>query len=526
MTRKQLNAITAITLLCLLSLCGCAYPTQYINHISPSSSTTSWALDNLLPTLTPSMAPNVVQPIATATPPATSMTSTPLPTSTVHTGTHYQLEAVFNFYIHSLSVSEIINYSNRTLDSLDNLVLMIEPNRWQGGFALDSLNWKDGETIQDYLLEKDQLHISLRQPLLPGEQLGLKIDYQLVIPPIIDATSDQRALPYGYSVRQTNLVDWYPYIAAYRSGEGWLAHPAWVFGEHQVFDVADFDVRLTLSEPVKDLQIAASALGEQNGEIYTYHLGSARTFALSASNSYTVQTAMINGVTINSYSFPYDTSGGQEVLQNTMDALSLYSTLFMPYPHPSLSIVEADFLDGMEYDGLIFLSHGFYNLYDGTPKGYLTFIAAHETAHQWWYGLVGNDQALEPWLDESLCTYMEKIFYQKIYPTQPDDSGEALSDWWQSYRVDYYEPSGWVNGTIYDYDSFRAYRDAVYLNGARFLDDLRNIMGDEAFFGFLHDYASRNVHGMATSASFFDILRQHSTQNLDNLIAEYFQPAE
>lgn len=526
MRRIKHNAILAITWLCLLSLVGCVYPDQYFGSTTTESPSLNRTIDIQTLTITPSLAPDIIQTHTADTPAVNSSTPTPQQTSTFHATSHYGLEVEFNFNDHLLSVSEVINYINLTQESIDDLVLVVEPNRWQGGFTLDSLSWEDGEAIQDYLLQKDQMHIPMRQPLQPGEQQGLSMDYQLVIPQIIQSTNDQRALPYGYTARQTNLVDWYPYIPAYRTGEGWLAHPNWVFGEHQVYDIADFDVKLTLTEPVQDLEIAAPAPVAREGESYTYHLESARTFALSASTSYSVQTTTIDGVTIYSYSFPFDKSGGQEVLHSTSDALQLYGDLFIPYPHTSLSVVEADFLDGMEYDGLIFLSHGFYDLYDGTPKGYLTFIAAHETAHQWWYGLVGNDQALEPWLDEALCTYMEEVFYEKIYPEQTQTPDEPLVDWWWSYRVDYYAPSGWVNGSIYDYDSFRAYRDAVYLNGARFLDDLRNLIGDEVFFDFLRDYASRNLYGIATTASFFDILREHTSQNMDNLITEYFQPAK
>jgi hypothetical protein len=523
MARIKSNGVIAITLLCLVSLVGCVYPDQYSGNTPSASPVTTQINDHPQLTKDALVGSTPTQPQVTGVPTIISNTPTPISTSTNHAAAHYSLNAEFDYNGHSMSVSEAINYTNLTQENIDDLVLMVEPNRWVGGFALSSPSWENGEIIQAYQLEKDQLHISLDQPLHPGEQLGISIEYQLVIPPIIEATSNQRALPYGYTQRQTNLVDWYPYFPPYRPGEGWLAHPAWVYGEHEVYDVGDFDVNLTLTEPVPDLEIAASALAEQNGESFTYHLDSARTFALSASTSYDVQTTTINGVTIYSYSFSYDTSGGQEVAQNTADALQLYGDLFVPYPHASLSVVEADFLDGMEYDGLIFLSHGFYDLYDGTPKGYLTFIAAHETAHQWWYGLVGNDQALEPWLDEALCTYMEEVFYEKIYPEQAQAPDESLVDWWWAYRVDYYDPSGWVNGSIYDYDSFRSYRDAVYLNGARFLDDLRNLMGDQAFFNFLRDYASRNLYGIATSASFFDILREHTSQNLENLIAKYFQ---
>jgi aminopeptidase N len=288
--------------------------------------------------------------------------------------------------------------------------------------------------------------------------------------------------------------------------------------------VADFQVKLSLVQPIPDLVIAASAPAEQVGDVYLYHLPSARSFALSASTQYLVKSTVVNGVTVYSYSFPYDKTGGEQVLQDTAQALELYTKLLTPYPYTTLSAVEADFLDGMEYDGLYFLSRGFYNLYDGTPQGYLTFIAAHETAHQWWYGLVGNDQALEPWLDEAMCTYMEHIYYENAYPDYTTSSGQSLVDWWWYYRVNFYDPTGWINESIYDYSLFRPYRDAVYLNGAKFLQDLRDLIGDEAFFAFLQDYATQEENRIATASVFFDILNDHTDKNLDDLMGEYFKP--
>ena len=219
--------------------------------------------------------------------------------------------------------------------------------------------------------------------------------------------------------------------------------------------------------------------------------------------------------TINSYAFPYHASAGEAVLKTTAEALSLYNELYGAYPRGLLSVIEADFLDGMEYDGLYFLSNGFYNLYQGTPGEYLIAIAAHETAHQWFYASVGNDQALEPWLDEALCTYQERIFYERLHP-------EAL-DWWWAYRVNYYGPSGWVNSSIYNPEGYRAYRDAVYLNGATFLEEMRTEIGDQPFFAFLQDYVFQNQGMIATGESFFESLSRHTDKDLSTLIGKFFK---
>lgn len=142
-------------------------------------------------------------------------------------------------------------------------------------------------------------------------------------------------------------------------------------------------------------------------------------------------------------------------------------------------------------------------------------IAAHETAHQWWYGALGNDQALEPWLDEALSTYSERFYYENLHP-------EAL-DWWWTYRIYYYQPRGWVDGTIYNPEGYWAYRDAIYLNGALFMDDLRKEMGDEAFFEFIRVYAAEHVGQIVTADNFFDTLASFTPSDLSPLLENYFK---
>ena len=125
-----------------------------------------------------------------------------------------------------------------------------------------------------------------------------------------------------------------------------------------------------------------------------------------------------------------------------------------------------DFNDGMEFSALYFHSAGLYNLYDGTLNNLVVSVAAHETAHQWWFEQVANDQALQPWLDEALCAYSEHIFYETASPA-------SIRQWWWIYRVDLYNPQGWVDIPIYAGDGFQPYTNAVYFRGAHFLDELR-----------------------------------------------------
>ena len=476
-----------------------------------------------LPPATASPSPAAQAASATPTPPAAA-SPTPEPTpATPAAATQYDLQVEFDYYAHTLAVRQTIRYTNQSGLALPDLLLVVRPLRWAGSFQLDTLTWADGSPIPDVQVDDYLLRIPLDTPLAESSQIELRLTYRLALPAIPPPEQAPRPLPYGYTERQTNLVDWYPYLPPYRPGQGWLAHDPGYFGEYLAYDLADYQVTLTLTEPVTGLVLAASAAPQQDDLTYTFHLPAARAFAWSASQQYQTLTAQVGETTVTSYFFPYHAAGGQAVLDATTQAVALYNELLGAYPRPSLSAVEADFMDGMEYSGLYFLSRGFYDLYDGTPRGYLTAIAAHETAHQWWFDQVGNDQALEPWLDEALCTYMERLFYERMEAEHPSGAAQPLVDWWWYFRVDFYEPAGPVNGTIYDFDSFRTYRDAVYLHGAQFLEALRLQMGDPAFFAFLRAYATQMSGRQATAADFFTILAEYAGDT-SAIQAAYFTP--
>jgi hypothetical protein len=457
---------------------------------------------------------------ATPTAPEATVIPSPHPTPTEEIpppNSSYKMDITFDYAARRASVEQIIAYANHTGIPLDDLVIKIEPMNYPEVFDLQSFGWADGSTISNPQWDGAVVTIPLEEPLQPGQVLSVAINYNLSMPRMIE---DEYLRPpiFGYTDRQINIVDWYPFLPPY-TGTGWMVHPRGHYGEHLTYDTADYEVNLRLLNAPENTIVAASSEQHSDGDWLRYRLTDARNFVFTISPDYQVLEGRAGEVIVYSYGFPLYASANAAVLETTINSLLLFQELFGSYPHPTLSAVQADFLDGMEYDGLYFLSRAFYNIYSGTPADYLIAIAAHETAHQWWYALIGNNQAIEPWLDEALCTYMEHIYYEQYAP-------EAL-DWWWTYRVNYYEPRGLIDVTIYDkhgqFQSYRDYRDAVYLNGAVFLHELRGAMGDEAFFAFLKDYAARHAGGIATRQSFFAVLGEHTTVDISGLMARYFR---
>ena len=509
-----------------LSACapGPAASQALLSRATPSAQSALATIVASTLAVTPTRLPatSTLIPTKTSLPlPSPTLTSTPGPGSPdpalLHNRPRYTLDVSFSFTDHHGKVSEEINYTNRSSDTLPELRLMVELQAYKDLFSMTSLTWGDGQAVEHPAWENTQVRVPLRQPLAPGQSIQLKMTYEFSLP-AQSSLGGERPLPIGYTSRQANLVDWYPFIPPYRSGQGWLAHPPAYYGEHLVYDLSDFEVALLLTGARDGLVVAASAPVQADGDALRYTLDGARNFAFSIGSEYKTSSAQVGDITVTSYYFPLSMAAGEWTLQTTVNAVKLYQQLFGPYPHKTLAVVEADFMDGMEYDGLYYLSRGFYNLYSGKPEDYLTAIAAHETAHQWWFGVVGDDQANEPWMDEALATYTERIYYEHYFPNS--------LPWWWYYRIDYYHPHGWVDTSIYNpqgtLQTYQDYRNAVYLNGAHFFEDLRQLMGDEAFFAFLKDYATRYAGQVALSTDFFSVLRTHTQADLTPVLKKYF----
>jgi hypothetical protein len=459
----------------------------------------------------PTSTPIVVEP--SATPSIVSATSTPSTVTPPDLGhIKYSLDTIVDYDRHFITVDETITHPNTSGQALDSLTLAIAANLWPNCFSLKNI-LVNGIQVSGYALNAHRLDIPLQTPLAPDSVSNVTIRYTLSIP-YSDQVNSLRARIFGYSDLQMNLVNWYPFIVPNIKGE-WVIRDPWSHGEYLVYPLADFEVSLVFTDPQHAPVVASSGYAESIGEITRYTLTDGRAFTLSASRDFQVSNMQVGDVTVYSYYFPIYKNAGEAALITSAQALQVFSSRFGPYPHKTLSVVVADFSDSMEFSALYFHSRKFYDLYDGTSANYLTYVAVHETGHQWWFDQIANDQALEPWLDESLTTYSESVYYETLYP-------ELVSAWW-SNRIDFFRPGGFMDIPVYHAENDDAYKQTVYFNGAHFFKDLRSRIGDEAFFAFLQDYYSQNKGRIATGDDFFRILDEHAGVNYSDIVKAYFR---
>lgn len=461
-------------------------------------------------TITPGVVVTTIQ-AATEEHSATS-TITPLPVQTQEPisieRTAYTFVADLDYNKHSLLVRQTIQYQNNTGVDLPEIKLVVPPNARPNVFSLTSLVLIGDVVMTDYSLDGVTLTIPFDKALPIGDSISIALDYEL--------SPKLQGGVLGYSAKQINFSDWYPFVPPYDIVDGWIIHQPAEVGEYLVYDCADFDLTLNLMDGAGLIIAGNTEVAPLDLDTFTMVQENARGITFSVSDQYSVLTNTTNSVTVKGYIFKGHETAGQASVDYTANALQLYSELFgVPYPHQTMSVVESDFPDGMEYDGLYYLSDFYFKLYDGTPQNYLALLSVHETSHQWWFGVVGNDQALEPWLDESLATYSEYLYIERYHP--------ELANWWWDYRVAYYKPAGRVNLTIYDQSDLRVYINAVYLEGAVFLDKLRQELGDDGFFTGLRSYTSTYNHKLATWDGFIKIMATEPSDAVKALLQEYFK---
>jgi len=477
---KPLIPLAILLLVIFLNFTACTPPNP-ITSPSPSctiiqSSTSSYEVN-----------------IEASTPPALTATyeNTPIPEEISLTEqTTYQFYISLNYQEHRFSVSEIIDYTNSTGNAISYLPLVVPPAYSEGVFHLDSVQMESAYEDSTTYLEKGILHFQLDPALEAGERLELSLIFHLT-PPYGNSTL-------GYTERQLLLADWYPFVPPHLDSRGWLVNPPGAVGEYLSYPRSDFSVNLLISPPDESIVIAASApLESHEGNCYRYLASNVRNFSLALSSEYQVSTLENDLAAVWVYTFPEHLDKGVRAAALALSAWNTFTSLYGDNQRQFLSIVEADIATA-----------------DETPKNYYETLIVHETSHQWFYGLVQNDQANEPWLDEVLATYSELLYIESHHP--------ELVDWWWDFRVHSYSPTGYVNSTIYDYDEYRPYINAVYLNGVTFLNEIRLGMGDEDFKTFLHAYAQAG-QDYSNAVFFFSLLTDFSSADIAPLIAAYFK---
>ncbi len=330
----------------------------------------------------------------------------------------------------------------------------------------------------------------LPAPLKAGESLDLSVPFEIQAQGDIGGPEPGR---FGLTQGVLFAPTFYPLVPRLIDGQ-WEEERAPSGGDTTNSDIAMYTVELTVPA---DAGLAASgvevARQEADGDTQTvsYVTGPVRDFAFAV-GPFVQGSVQADGVTIQGWVLEAHRSDLSRMLRLARDQLDLLSQDVGPYPYTELDVVDVPgAFGGIEYPGLVTIGTV------GTPD--LEIPVIHEVAHQWFYGLIGDDQLEQPWLDEAAATYASVLFLEH-YEGDGRATGELSH--YRSVVGPYFRGDLPIGLGVGDYPDENTYALIVYWKGALFFDALRQRIGDQAFFAFLKAYYAEYRYSTATSQDF------------------------
>ncbi len=252
--------------------------------------------------------------------------------------------------------------------------------------------------------DQSVLVVTLPHTVAPGESIQVELAFTSKIPRTFART--------GYRGNYFFIAQWFPKLGVYENGGAWNCHQFHA-GTEFFSDYGVYDVKITV--PSNYVVGATGRLVEKtdnpDGTSTHRHVqADVHDFAWTTSPDYVVREkrfeyAGLPAVDMRLLMQPEHLGQTERHFAATAAALQYYGTWYGAYPYGHSTVIDPAYESGsggMEYPTLFTCGSRWLNpLGGGSPEG----VTVHECGHQFWYGIVGNNEFEHAWLDEGFNTF-------------------------------------------------------------------------------------------------------------------------
>ncbi|HTJ33559.1 MAG TPA: M1 family metallopeptidase [Dactylosporangium sp.] len=370
---------------------------------------------------------------------------------------------------------EAVTFTNTSPTALAEVYLRLWDNyhgTCPSGTPITVSNFSGG-TAGSLTVGCTALKVTLPAPLPQNASASIGFDLSIAVPSGADR--------FGHDGAYNFIGNALPVLAV-RDGTGWHLDPYTNNGESFYSLISDFDV--TLDHPTS---LAVPATGTStdtpgaSGRTVTHAVAAqVRDFAWAAGPFTKITGVSTAGYRVNVYrTSSISSSSAQSMLTTAENALDAHSSRFGAYPYAEADVVLDNnfWFGGMEYPGFVL---------DVVSSNAL----AHELAHQWFYGIVGDDEYTTPWLDEAFTDYATDLYFNR-----------TGTNCWNS--VTWQSSSERLTSSMAYWDAHSSrYSSVVYGYGKCALHDLRRTLGTTTMTNLMHSYAQSHWYGVSTVPDF------------------------
>jgi aminopeptidase N len=186
--------------------------------------------------------------------------------------------------------------------------------------------------------------------------------------------------------------------------------------------------------------------------------------------------------------------------------------------YPNLVMIESNEYGNVTFGNLIAA------YYFGKPKGSLEFVVVHELAHQWWYGIVGNDEYREAWIDEPLTQYATLEYYRQRYGQEEFD---RLYNRYIKLGVNMFLQSGSgeekaLNRSL-DQFPHDEYYVLIYNKGTMMYKDLHDQLGDEKFDKLLRTLFEKFKYKVVSGEKLIELTSEIAGEDMSEFYRKWLE---
>jgi hypothetical protein len=431
----------------------------------------------------------------------------------------YYIEAslLFENGVAVIRGAERVRYTNHSADYLNEIVFRLYPNLSSLGGRMKIYQAElNGAPTTPMLVERDSvLVIKLDEPLAPGESAEVMLQFATLAEQGMNASYGE----FGFQKNVFSGPEWYPALSVYEEGRGWWTMRPSPNGDAVFAESGLYEILLTVPEnfvvAMSGSEIASFPAGSGMKTVHTVS-GPMRDSLIVAGPELGKITGEVDGITVNIYYWPGGEAPAEEALEFSIDTIRTFNAAFGHYPYAEFDLAETFNWTGIEYPGIVIISDRFW--IRGNPA--LETVIVHEIGHQWFYSLVGNNQVEHPWIDESLTSYTEYVYFREIRGEEDyRDAIQGDRDFYNFYRGTGAPDLG-LNLPVAAYTD-NNYGVIIYVKGPLFFAELENVLGTERFLQALQLYFERHHYEVATSADVLAAFEDATGEDLDALFYQW-----
>ena len=358
------------------------------------------------------------------------------------------------------------------------------------------------------------LIVALPEELFPEEIFSLSIDFEVTL-----ANVHHRL---GYGDNTVNCANFYPIACVYKEGDGWSENLYHSNGDPFYSDVANYEVKITYPSSYSLASTGKVTNQEEGGQTTAQIQASmVRDFAFVLSQKFDKVSQTVGDVTVSYYGYVGD-QNINSCLDTSVKAFQYFCEKFGSYPYQNLSIVKSNFVyGGMEFPNLVLISD------DCNQQNDYDYVIVHEIAHQWWYGLVGNDEYNHAWQDESLTEFSTWLFFK-------DNSGYGLdynalvenaTNSYKYFVKVYTQILGSVDTSIErpldQFETQPEYAQCVYTKGALMFATMQEMVGEKKMNRAMQSYFEKFVYQNPSPADLIATFNKATGYNLEGFFRSW-----